>query len=133
MSSAPPGSRTPWLYSRQASVVMLVVVLLAIVGLSLSPRPERVLGRLSAFDKLGHLVAYIALGFFACRAMGRPRLFHIVLTVASGAVLGGLIEVVQPLVGRNREFVDFVVDLGGAAVGAVIAFLTLRRQSSGRG
>ena len=108
-------------------------MLLAIVGLSLTPRPEKVLGRLSAFDKIGHLVAYVALGFFACRAMGRPRLYHIVLTVASGAVLGGLIEVVQPFVGRNREFVDFLVDLGGAAVGAVIAYLTLRRQSSGHG
>lgn len=112
---------------------MFVVVILAIVGFSLTPRPETVLGRLSAFDKLGHLIAYLALGFFACRAMGRPSIFPIVLTVASGAALGGLIEVVQPLVGRNREFVDFLVDLGGASIGAVIAFLTLRRQSSGRG
>jgi len=112
---------------------MLVVVLLAIVGLSLTPRPETVLGRLSVFDKLGHLVAYVALGFFACRAMGRPRIFPIVLTVASGAVLGGLLEIVQPLVGRNREFVDFLVDLGGAAIGAAIALMTLKRQSVGRG
>lgn len=112
---------------------MLVVVILAIVGFSLTPRPETVLGRLNAFDKLGHFVAYLALGFFACRAMGRPSIFPIVLTVASGAALGGLIEVVQPLVGRNREFVDFLVDLGGASIGAVVASYTLRRQGSGRG
>jgi VanZ family protein len=122
MSSLPERRKSRWICSRQASIVFLIVVLLAVLGLSLYPRPEALLGRLSVYDKVGHLAAYLALGFLAVRAVDRPGAFALVLTVAFCSALGGLIEIIQPLVGRRRELGDFLVDLGGAAIGAAAAF-----------
>lgn len=134
MSGAPGRASPEWLCSRQASVIFLAVVLLAVLGLSFTPHPESVLGRLSLYDKAGHFAAYIVLGFFTLRAINRRGVFPVVLAIASCAALGGLIEIIQPLVGRNRELADFLVDLGGAAVGAAIAAVAavLSRRARGR-
>jgi VanZ family protein len=129
----PERPETRWICSRQASVVFLVVVLLAVLGLSLNPRPETLLGRLGVYDKAGHFAAYLALGFFATRAIGRPGVLTVVLTLVSCSVLGGLIEVVQPLVGRRRELADFLVDLAGTAVGAAIAIVVARVRNNRAG
>lgn len=112
--------------------MFLVVVLLAVLGLSLNPRPETLLGRLSVYDKVGHLVAYLALGFLVVRIFDRPGAASVVLAVASCSALGGLIEIVQPLVGRRRELGDLLVDLGGAAIGAAIAFAAARMSKARR-
>ena len=114
--------------------MFLLVVLLAVLGLSLNPRPETLLGRLGIYDKAGHFAAYVALGFFAARALGRPSALTFLLTLASCSALGGLIEIVQPLVGRTRELADFIVDLGGTAVGAAIAIVVerVRKGRAGR-
>lgn len=121
MSEAPGRATLKWIYSRQASVVFLVIVLLAVLGLSLTPHPESVLGRLSLYDKAGHFAAYVVLGFLAFRAIDRRGALPLVLAIASCAALGGLIEVIQPLVGRRMELGDFLVDLGGSAIGPAIA------------
>jgi VanZ family protein len=130
----PERPETRWICSRQASLVFLAVVLLAVLGLSLNPRPETLLGRLGVYDKAGHFAAYVALGFFAARAFGRPSALTFLLTLASCSALGGLIEIVQPLVGRQRELADFLVDLGGTAVGAAIAIAVerVRKARAGR-
>jgi VanZ family protein len=87
-----------------------------------------VLGRLSLYDKAGHFAAYVVLAFLAVRVLdARGRFFAVALAVAAAAALGGAIELVQPLVGRHRDMVDFIVDLGGSAAGAAFAAL-LRRQ-----
>jgi VanZ family protein len=121
MSCAPEGQKQRWICSRQASRVFLAVVLLAVIGLSLNPRPEAILGRLSLYDKAGHFAAYVVLSFFAMRSIGRRGALPLVLAVAACTALGGLIELIQPLVGRTMELGDFLVDLGGSAIGAVIA------------
>ncbi len=59
------------LLSRRVSRILIVVLSLLVLALSLTPRPEPVLGTLSAYDKLGHFIAYVALGFFAMRAVDR--------------------------------------------------------------
>ncbi|MBE3064960.1 MAG: VanZ family protein [Candidatus Atribacteria bacterium] len=121
MSCAPERQKPRWICSRQASVVFLAIVLLAVLGLSLTPHPESVLGRLSLYDKAGHFAAYVVLSFFAMRSIGRRGALPLVLAVAACTALGGLIEIIQPLVGRRMELGDFLVDLGGSAIGAVIA------------
>jgi VanZ family protein len=121
MSCAPEGQKPRWICSRQASRVFLAVVLFAVLGLSLNPRPEAVLGRLSLYDKAGHFAAYVVLSFFAMRSISRRGALPLVLAIAACTALGGLIELIQPLVGRRMELGDFLVDLGGSAIGAVIA------------
>lgn len=136
MSGAPGRQASRWICSHQASVIFLAVVLLAVLGLSLNPRPESILGRLSLYDKAEHFAAYVVLGFLAFRAINRRGVFPVVLVIASCAALGGLIEIIQPLVGRNKELADFLVDLGGAAigavVGAVVAFHLMRKDPVGQ-
>ena len=120
MSSRPEHQKPRWICSRQASIVFLVIVLLAVLGLSLNPRPEAVLGRLSLYDKAGHFAAYVVLSFFAMRSIGRRGFLPLVLAIAGCTSLGGLIEIIQPLVGRTMELGDFLVDFGGSALGAMI-------------
>jgi VanZ family protein len=111
------------LLSRRASRILIVVLSLAVLSLSLIPRPETVLGKLSAYDKLGHFIAYVALGFFAMRAVDRRGPIPFVLTITGCTLFGGIIEIVQPLVGRRMELADFLVDLAGSMVGATLAAL----------
>ena len=135
MSGAPELQKSKWICSQQASVVFLAVVLLVVLGLSFTPHPEAVLGRLSLYDKAGHFAAYVVLGFLALRAANRRDAVPIVLTFASCAALGGLIEVIQPLVGRRKELGDFLVDLAGAAIGVALytaVAAVLSRKARGR-
>jgi VanZ family protein len=124
--------KTRWIFSRQASIVFLVVVLLAVIGLSLNPRPESVLGPLSVYDKAGHFAAYVVLAFMALRVSRRRGLFALSLVVAACAVLGGAIEIIQPYVGRHKDIFDFLVDLGGSVTGGLASFLLLRRGATAR-
>jgi VanZ family protein len=130
--NAPVRSFLRWLCSRQAGILFLALVLIAVVGLSLYPRPEEVLGPWSLNDKAGHFAAYVVLAFLSVRAVNRRDVLSLILTIASCTALGGLIEIVQPLVGRTRELMDFIVDLGGSAVGAGIGFLIRRKGSRAR-
>jgi VanZ family protein len=119
--------KTRWIFSRQASIVLLVVLLLVTIGLSLNPRPEEVLGPLSVYDKAGHFAAYVAVAFFAVRATGPRGPAFLILAIAACALFGGAIELIQPTFGRHKDFFDFLVDLGGSAAGGVISFLVRSR------
>jgi VanZ family protein len=120
-----------WIRSRQASVFSLVIVLLGVLGLSLNPRPEAVLGSLSRYDKAEHFAAYVVLSFFVMRSIDRRNAIHLLLAIAACGALGGLIEVIQPFVGRRKELLDFLMDLGGAAVGALVAFFIILMGRAG--
>jgi hypothetical protein len=116
--------------SRRMSRIFIVILGLLVLALSLIPRPESILGALSAYDKLGHFVAYVALGFFATRAVDRMGPVPFVLTITGCTMFGGIIEIVQPLVGRRMELADFLVDLAGSIAGAT---LTARLMRNARG
>ncbi len=120
--------------SRRVSRILIVVLSALVLALSMIPRPEAILGSLNVNDKLGHLIAYIALGFFAMRALDRRSVLAFLLAVAGCAAFGGILEIVQPLVGRTRELTDFIVDVAGSAGGAALALLLPRlvRTRQGR-
>jgi VanZ family protein len=114
-------------HSRRATWVALAVVLLIIIGLSLDPRPESVLGPLSVYDKVEHFAGYFVLAFFVLRVFPRRGLLFPIIAVAACAALGGAIEIIQPYVGRHKDILDFCVDLGGSAAGAAVSWLLARR------
>jgi len=124
-------SSIAWIFSRSASRVALIFVLLAVIALSLYPRPESLLGPLSVYDKVEHFAAYAVLAFFALRVFPRENLPLLVLSALSCAAIGGVIELVQPLVGRHKDVYDFLVDLGGSVTGAALSFVLLRRGYNG--
>ena len=97
----------------------MVVVLVFV--LSVAPFPP---GTVETSDKLNHFAAFYVLELGAITLFPRrPLWFAAVLLVGYGA----LIELVQglPLVGRDRDMLDWLTDI--AAVICAVAPLTLSR------
>jgi hypothetical protein len=70
-------------------------------------------------DKLHHVLGFAALSFPL--PFARPKLaLPIVLGVAT---YGGMIELIQPYVGRQAEWGDFLADVAGAIMGASLGAL----------
>ncbi|PQO24613.1 VanZ family protein [Rhodobacteraceae bacterium WD3A24] len=91
----------------------LLAAVIALLTLSPSNAPPGA----SGLDKVAHFVAFGALAFPLAAA--RPRLFWPV--VLGATAYGGLIEVIQPLVGRGAEWGDLAADAAGALAGAAAA------------
>ena len=70
-------------------------------------------------DKVHHVLAFMALTLPS--AAFYPK--ALVRVVLAAALYAGLIEVIQPFVGRSGETADFQADLLGIAIGAVIGLL----------
>jgi VanZ family protein len=99
----------------------------AILVLSMLPLPQPELPGVEFTDKILHALAYLLLGFllFACQLPGpRPRL--VLVSVFGSLLLGGLIELIQPLALRRRELGDLAADLAGAVAGALLALALVR-------
>ncbi|MBI1329046.1 MAG: hypothetical protein GC166_03975 [Alphaproteobacteria bacterium] len=77
-----------------------------------------------AWDKLLHFLAYFGLSALAYRATGGGR--KGIWAAAALAFLGGILEIVQGMVGRDMSFWDEVANTLGAATGALVAEAYLR-------
>lgn len=73
-------------------------------------------------DKLHHFLAFAALAFPI--AMARPQWVWQAGVVM--LIFGGLIEVIQPYVGRGRELADLLADGAGIVVGTGLGIATNR-------
>ncbi|MDH4189015.1 MAG: VanZ family protein [Betaproteobacteria bacterium] len=110
--------RSPALRWRATWLALGWLLLLAIVGLSLAPRPPQI--DLPQGDKLGHAVAYGAAMWWFCQIYrsGRARAGYAIGFVA----LGIAIEFAQRATGyRSYEELDMLADAAGVALGWVIA------------
>lgn len=99
-----------------ALYVTLALSLVAWVG-ALAPLPELPVS--AGTDKTHHLIAFAALTAPTAALYPRALWWVLPLLVAQGA----LIELIQPLANRYREWADFVADLKGIALGLVIGLL----------
>lgn len=73
-------------------------------------------------DKAHHVLAFAILTM-PCAALYPKGLFRVVF---ASAVYGGLIEVIQPYVGRHGETADVLADLLGVGIGAAFGLLLHR-------
>ena len=95
--------------------LVLTLALAVVIGITtLAPIPSE--PRLPSNDKFMHYIAFAVL-VLPC-AILTPRL--LILIAPAALIYGGLIEMIQPYVGRERELLDFVADgigilCGGAA------------------
>lgn len=104
----------------------------AIAVLTLTPVPAPPLGAIAESDKIYHVIAFGVLVF--PMAYLRPR--WLMLAVPAYLAFGGLIEILQPFVGRDRSLGDWIADLiglgigvvGGLAAGRFVPFARLRRR-----
>lgn len=74
---------------------------------------------LLGLDKLAHLVAFAALVL----PMSLRSRRHWPMIWIAAVAYGGLIELVQPYVGRGAEWADLVADGLGAALGIAMAWV----------
>ncbi|MFB9149202.1 VanZ family protein [Roseovarius ramblicola] len=93
-----------------ALTALLALVIALITLLPLPPGPAGVPG----LDKLAHFVTFAVLA--VPLAWRFPHLWRAVALM--GLVYGGLIEIVQPYMGRSAEWADLVADGLGAVLGA---------------
>ena len=91
-----------------------------IAGLTLLSVPH--LPAASGHDKLYHGIAFAALTFPICSF--RPSGSIIILRLA--ALFGAMIEIIQPLVGRQGDIMDFWADVVGICLGWSLAQIYLR-------
>jgi VanZ family protein len=115
----------PWV--RRAGAWLFWPALAVVAWGELTPHPPSLPSPLQ-WDKAEHFTAYFGLALLACLGWGlRRSLVWIFLGVVA---LGGALEIVQTLVGRDGEWGDFAAnDLGalaGLAVG--IAYLAMPRR-----
>lgn len=93
-----------------------LILALVIAALTLIPHPPGPQG-VPGLDKLLHFIAFAALAM--PMAYARPAAWRAVaLTVLA---YGGVIEIVQPFVGRGAEWADLLADALGAFGGAYLA------------
>ncbi len=96
------------------SIGITVLIGLAIAVLTLIPAKR--LPNAPGSDTLHHFLAFMALVLPV--ASVRPRWCLWVVPVA--IAYGGMIELIQPLVGRSAEWSDFWANTAGALAGAAI-------------
>ncbi len=105
-------------------VSLLVLLAAGILVLSLLPEVPFDFKSLLGEDKVQHWLAYAVLGFLVLLTInrqGRSLLLYYAISVISCTIYGGLIEALQNFTGRTPDPVDFLVNMFGAAVGAVTA------------
>ncbi len=112
---------------RIISIAAWVSVNIGILLLSLLPAEKMIMGSGNLNDKLAHGFAYTVLGAltylflsFIHATLLDKTFKKILISIGYCALLGGLIEILQPLSGRSMELLDFVADFVGALTGVLI-------------
>lgn len=98
--------------------ILTLVLFWTAVGVTawftLTPQPPPPPDQLSHFDKVQHFAAFGLMTVIGMAAFPKRRTVWLVLGLTA---YGGLIEIVQGYVGRDRNFGDFLADAGGVALG----------------
>lgn len=104
-------------YMERVNTDILALVLAGII-LCLSLLPKSAIPGDPHNDVLHHLLAYTALtGAAIFRRQSLPGIF---LILAAIVLYGGVIEIIQPMVGRVGSLRDFTINLAGASLGFVL-------------
>ncbi|MCP5037536.1 MAG: VanZ family protein [Rhodobacteraceae bacterium] len=105
--------------SKRHRIALLATSILAVViaVLTLSSPHQSLQG--SQWDKFYHFIAFMALAF-PCALLYARTLFWVLPTAI---LFGGAIELIQPYVGRGGEWADFVADVVGVAIGAILGLI----------
>jgi VanZ family protein len=111
--------QNPRASQRRRDLVTRAVRLLAwavtvmILWLTLAPDGPSLPTRMAHVDKLWHALAFFGWAMLIAAGWRCPAW----VVLAGGLCLGGAIEVIQPLAGRDAELADLAADLLGAGLG----------------
>lgn len=114
--------------TRPATLALILTLLLAAgIGLAtLMPLPPG--PGLPGSDKTHHILGFAVLALPMATVRPRAMLWLAPLL----ACYGGLIEIVQPYVGRGRELADWLADLAGVGLGTLAGLAVRRRLNASR-
>jgi VanZ family protein len=119
------GTFLPWV--RRAGSWLFWPALAVVAWGELTPHPPPLPGPW-AWDKLDHFTAYFGLALLSTLAWGLKR--SLAFLFLGLVALGGGLEILQALVGRDSEWGDFFAnDLGAlAGLAVAIAYLAVPRR-----
>jgi VanZ family protein len=81
------------------------------------------LNKIPQFDKMVHFRLYAILSFLWYYSNSKKRRYEFFLFVVVYALfLGTAIELIQPSVGRSKEFLDLLADWVGCFAGIMVKF-----------
>lgn len=138
---------------RVTGIVLSTIVVVFILVLSFMPKESYLeISWIPFADKGDHMAAYAALGFSLFFAFlqipgsGKSRrqgtvphsTLHlsswsggaVIASLVTGTLLGLVIELIQPIFERSREWLDLAADFMGLVVGLAIALLVLKAVGS---
>jgi VanZ family protein len=115
----------PWI--RRFGAILFWPALAVVMWGELTPHPPQLAGPLM-WDKLDHFIAYFGLALLSTLAWGLKR--SLIWLFLGLVVLGGGMEILQALLGRDAEWGDFIAnDLGIlTGLGVAAAYLAVPRQ-----
>jgi VanZ family protein len=115
----------PWM--RRIGLVMFWPALILVVWGELTPHPPKLAGPW-LWDKLDHFTAYFGLALLATLGWGLRR--SLIWVFLGLVALGGGLELLQTLMGRDGEWGDFFANDLGALLGltAAAAYLAVPRR-----
>lgn len=115
----------PWI--RRTGKVMFWPALIVVLWGELTPHPPKLAGPW-LWDKLDHFTAYFGLTLLATLGWGLRR--SLVWVFLGIVALGGSLEIIQSLVGRDGEWGDFLANDLGALLGlaGAAAYLAMPRR-----
>lgn len=100
------------------SLLTLIVAALLLAAIAFGTlMPTGKLPPVPGSDKLQHFAAFAAVALVI--TLLRPG--WVLPVMALLVIYGGLIEVIQPFVGRSRELADFIADASGVLAGGLSA------------
>jgi len=106
----------PWM--RRIGRVMFWPALIVVLWGELTPHPPKLAGPWM-WDKLDHFTAYFGLALLATLGWGLRRSLIWVFLAVIG--LGGGLEIIQTLTGRDGQWGDFFANDLGALLGLAVA------------
>jgi len=104
----------------------IIILILCLMPKSVEPQPSW-LTQIPHFDKIVHFGLYTILGFlFYLSKHQYSKVTYLLLVLFYAIIIGGLIEIIQPFVGRSKEFNDLLADIIGSLCGISLMFFRKR-------
>jgi VanZ family protein len=114
------GRFLPWV--RWAGAWLFLPALAVVAWGELTPAPPSLPG-LWAWDKADHFTAYFGLALLATLGWGLRR--SIIWVFLGVLAIGGTLELIQPVFGRDADWLDMLANSIGASAGLAVAVVYL--------
>lgn len=106
---------------RRAGALLFIPALAVVAWGELTPHPPKLADEIFLWDKAEHFTAYFGLALLASLGWGlRRSLLFVFLAVLA---IGGTLELLQMVTGRDAEWADMLANTLGALCGTGLAVL----------